>query len=32
MIKGRPGARLELDITYHKGRNHLPVVTLNRVA
>jgi transposase InsO family protein len=28
LIKGQPGARVELQVTYHKGRKHLPVVML----
>jgi transposase InsO family protein len=32
LIKGKPGARLELSVTFHGGRKHLPVVTLHRVA
>jgi len=32
LVKGRPGVRVELDVTFHGGRKHLPVVTLRRVA
>jgi hypothetical protein len=32
LIRGQPGARLELDVTLHAGRKHLPVITLKRVA
>jgi hypothetical protein len=32
LIKGQPGARLELVVTHHKGRTHLPVVSLLRGA
>jgi len=32
LIKGTPGARLELAVTFEAGRKHLPVVTLRRVA
>jgi hypothetical protein len=32
LIKGQPGLRLELEVTYQTGRKHLPVVTLKRVA
>jgi putative transposase len=32
LTRGRPGARLELEIHYHGGRTHLPVVMLKRVA
>lgn len=31
LIRGRPGARLELDVAYHGGRRHLPIVCLRRV-
>jgi transposase InsO family protein len=32
LIKGRPGVRLELVVTFEGGHRHLPVVTLRRVA
>ena len=32
LIKGQPGVRLELQATFHKGRKHLPIVTLQRAA
>ncbi|HEY4760007.1 MAG TPA: hypothetical protein VIH42_05445, partial [Thermoguttaceae bacterium] len=32
LVKGQPGARLELQVTFHKGRKHLPIVSLRRVA
>jgi hypothetical protein len=32
LIKGQPGLRLELAVTFQAGRKHLPVVTLYRVA
>ena len=32
LIKGRPGARLELAVTFEAGRKQLPTVTLRRVA
>jgi putative transposase len=32
LIKGKPGVRLELSVTFHGGRKHLPVVTIRRVA
>jgi hypothetical protein len=32
LIRGNPGARVELAVTFHGGRKHLPVVTLRRVA
>ncbi len=32
VIRGRPGARLELEVSFHAGRKHLPIVTLRRAA
>jgi len=32
LVKGRPGVRLELVVTFQGGRRHLPVVALRRVA
>ena len=32
LVKGQPGVRLELAVTFQGGRRHLPVVTLRRVA
>ena len=32
LLKGQPGIRLELKVTFHKGRKHLPVVTLQPAA
>lgn len=32
LTRGRPGARLELEIEFLGGRKHLPIVTLRRVA
>jgi hypothetical protein len=32
LVRGQPGARLELEISHHGGRRHLPIVTLRRVA
>jgi putative transposase len=32
LVRGRPGARLELKLAFHGGRKHLPIVTLKRVA
>jgi putative transposase len=32
LMRGAPGARLALDITFHGGRRHLPIVSLRRVA
>jgi hypothetical protein len=31
-IRGTPGARLELSVAYFRGRKHLPIVTIRRVA
>jgi transposase InsO family protein len=31
-IRGRPGARLDLHVSYVAGRQHLPVIALQRVA
>jgi hypothetical protein len=31
LIRGRPGAVVELSVGHHAGRRHLPVVTLKRV-
>jgi putative transposase len=32
LIRGQPGARLDLDVRYLSGRRHLPIVTLKRAA
>jgi len=32
LVKGQPGVRLELAVTFHGGHKHLPMVTLHRVA
>jgi len=32
LIRGQPGALLDLDVRYLGGRRHLPVVTLKRAA
>jgi len=32
IVRGHPGAVVELHVTYHAGRKHLPVVSLKRVA
>ena len=32
LVKGKPGVRLELAVTFEAGRKHLPVVALRRVA
>jgi putative transposase len=29
-VRGKPGCRVELEITYHEGRRHLPVIKLKR--
>jgi len=31
-IRGRPGVRLELEVAYHAGQKHLPIVTIKRAA
>ena len=30
LVKGQSGVRLELCVTYHKGRKHLPIVAITR--
>ena len=32
LVRGSPGAKLTLEISFHAGRKHLPVVKLKRVA
>ncbi len=32
LVRGKPGARLELKVTFHHGRKHLPIVTLEHAA
>jgi putative transposase len=32
LVRGSPGAKLELHVAFHGGRKHLPIVTLKRVA
>jgi len=32
LIRGQPGVQLDLDIRYHGGRRHLPIITLKRAA
>ena len=32
LVRGRPGAALGLEVTFHHGRRHLPIVSLRRVA
>jgi hypothetical protein len=32
LVKGKPGADLELEVTYYAGRHHLPIVQLRAAA
>ena len=32
LVRGSPGAKLTLEVTFHAGRKHLPIVRLKRVA
>jgi hypothetical protein len=32
LVKGKPGVRLELAVTFEAGRTHQPVVAMRRVA
>lgn len=32
LTRGNPGAQLELQVAFHNGLKHLPVVTLQRAA
>jgi len=32
LVRGQPGVRLELEVRYHAGRRHLPIITLKRAA
>jgi hypothetical protein len=32
LVRGRPGVRLDLEVSYRDGRKHLPVVRLRRAA
>jgi len=32
LIKGQPGVCLQLDVSFHAGRSHLPIVSLKRAA
>ena len=32
LVKGQPGVRIELAVSYQRGRPHLPVVTIRRAA
>ncbi len=32
LVRGSPGAKLTLEVSFHRGRKHLPIVKLRRVA
>ncbi len=32
LVKGKPGVRLEMEVTFHSGQRHLPIVTLRHAA
>ncbi len=32
LVKGQPGVQLEMEVAFHAGRKHLPIVTLKRAA
>jgi hypothetical protein len=32
LVRGKPGAKLTLEVSFHAGRKHLPIVTLHRAA
>lgn len=32
LVRGKPGAKLILEVRFHRGRGHLPIVTLKRAA
>ena len=32
LVRGKAGARLELEVTFDAGRKHLPIVTISRAA
>ncbi len=32
LVRGSPGAKLTLEVSYHRGRKHLPVIKLKRAA
>jgi len=32
LIRGQPGAKIELEVRYHTGRRHLPIISLKRAA
>ena len=32
LVRGSPGAKVTLEVSFHAGRRHLPIVRLKRVA
>ena len=32
LVRGSPGARLTVEVSFHKGKRHLPIVTIKRAA
>ena len=32
LVRGSPGARLTVEVSFHKGKEHLPIVTIKRAA
>jgi putative transposase len=32
LVKGKPGVRLEMEVTFHGGQRHLPILTLRHAA
>jgi hypothetical protein len=32
LVRGSPGAKLTLEVCFYRGRKHLPIVKLKRVA
>jgi hypothetical protein len=32
LVRGKPGAKLTLEVSFYRGRRHLPIVTVNRAA
>ena len=32
LVRGKPGAELTLEVSFHRGRKHLPIVNLKRAA
>jgi hypothetical protein len=32
LVKGQPGVRIELEVSYQQKRKHLPVATIRRAA